>query len=374
MKKQFLTLIFIGIIMNTSAQISKSSMLKKVKSLHPTNRISAKMDVKGYEERVWEKDKWVYYYRHGYTIVSKTKYPGITHQYKASLQYKKTAHQYNYDLYTVGDGVYLGVPSPDKTQIIKLINSDLKNFLGDYHYNSIVGEISKIELVQEPEWEWKKLNMLMLKARAVFNEKISDLATQKSEHIFKIVLHSDTYKSPWNKFTAYEIENEKKILGQKEYSYEALKRIKTLAELDTEKQVTKKISGMPQIDLPIFTKDLDLYALTHNVIMTKDAEVVKAFLYKVMAKSCKEDGNDVILTYLTQQWFDKIIQNLDTYRTTHYIKPKVKHYQSGLMQFYDKENKRAIDIEGIQEYGTWKIHSIRYYPAKEDAINRMKNI
>ncbi len=349
-------------------------MLENLKILHPHDCISAKMDTKGYEEKVWEKDKWVYYYRHGYTLVSRTKHAGITHKYTASLQYKKVGSQYIYDLYTVGDGVYLGVPSPDKSQILELLNADLKNFLGDYHYQSIVGEVSAIELVQEPQWEWKKLNMLELKAKAIFNEKISALVTQKSEHIFKVTVYSDSYKAPWNRFISSENQREVKHLEKKNYSYEALKKLKTLSELDTEKQAAGKMSGMPQIDLPVFASDQELFSSTHTMIMTKDTATVKAYLYKIMAKSCKEEGSDVVLTYLTQQWFDKITQNLDVYRKTHFEKPNVKHYQPGLLRFFDKENRRVVDMEGVQEDGTWKIHAIRYYPAKQADVQRMEKM
>jgi len=375
MKKLVLiTMVTIGLSQVSFSQ-SDSSMLEKVKSLHPNNRVSAKLDSKGYTEKIWEKGAWVYYYRRGYTIISNTAYSGITHKYVGSLQYKSLDNsKFIYDLNMVGDGEYLGVPSPNKSQIIELLKSDMKNLLGDYHYQSIVGSVPEITLVQEPKWKWSKLTMLELRVKANFTEKISAYKTETSEHVFNVVVYSDDYKEKWNRFVARDLEGETKRLSTKEYSYEELNKLKTLSELDTEKQASAKMSRMPQIDLPVFTKDLDLYALTHSIIMTKDVSTVKAYLYKVMAKSCKEDGSDVVLTYLTQQWFDKITNNLEVYRKTHFSKPKVKHYQSGLMQFYDKENKRAIDMEGVQEDGTWKIFSIRYYPAREDAINRMEKL
>jgi hypothetical protein len=375
MKKLILiAMVTIGLSQSSFSQ-SDLSMLEKVKSLHPNNRISTKLDSKGYTEKKWEKGAWVYYYCRGYTVISKTEYSGITHKYTGSLQYKSLDNSnFIYDLNMVGDGEYLGVPSPDKSQIIKLLKSDIKNLLGDYHYQSIVGSIPEITLIQESKWRWPKLTMLELRVKSQFTEKISAYKTETSEHIFNVTLYSDNYKRKWNRFVARDLEGETKHLSTKEYNYEELNKLKTLSELDIEKQATEKISGMPQIDLPIFTKDLDLYALTHNVIMTKDISTIKAYLYKVMAKSCKEDGSDVVLTYLTQQWFDKITNNLAVYRKTHFIKPKVKHYQAGLIQFFDKENKRAIDMEGIQEDGTWKIYSIRYYPAREDAIGRMEKM
>jgi len=357
------------------AQVQEASMINKVKSLHSTNVISTKLDDKGYVEKKWEKGAWVYYYRHGYTIISKTKHSGITHKYTGSLQYKSHDNkQFAYDLNMVGDGEYLGVPNPDKKEIQELLESDMKEFLGDYFYQSIVGSIPEISLVQENTWRWPKLNMLEFKVKTVFTQKDGAYKTHTSEHIFEVVVYSDAYKAKWNRFNSRHLESETKHLSSKEYTYEELNKINTLVEIDTEKQATAKRSGMPQIDLPVFTKDVDLYALTHNVIMTKDMETIKAYLYKVMSKQCKEDGSEVVLTYLTQQWFDKITNNLDTYRKTHCITPKVKHYQQGSISFYDKQNKRALDMEGIFEDGDWKIFSIRYYPARGGEIDQMASM
>jgi hypothetical protein len=357
------------------SQVQEANMINKVKSLHPNNMISAKLDDKGYTEKKWEKGAWVYYFRRGYTIISRTEHPGITHKYTGSLQYKSLDNQqFTYDLNMVGNGEYLGVPAPDKKEIQKLLESDMKNFLGDYFYQSIVGSVPEISLVQPETWKWSKLNMLELKVKSVFTQKDGAYKTHTSEHLFDVVVHSDAFKAKWNRFNSRHLEAETKILSTKEYTYDELNKIKTLVEIDAKKQAYAKQSSMPNIELPVFTKDMDLYALTHTVIMTKDIETVKAYLYKVMSKQCKEEGSELVLTYLTQQWFDKITNNLDTYRKTHCIKPKVKHYQQGSISFYDKQNKRALDMEGVFEAGTWKIFSIRYYPARGDEIDQMATI
>jgi len=373
MKKQILTILFIAFAYTFFGQISDATLLAKVKSLHPKNRISAKLDTKGYTEKKWENNGWVYYYRRGFSIISKTKHAGIKHKYTGSLQYKKVGSKYNYDLYMVGDGTYIGVPSPNKSEILELLKPDIINFLGDYHYKNIVGTYPEISLVQEKNWKWTKLTMLELKAKATFTEKVSAYKTETSEHIFKVVVYSEKYKGKWTKFNSHELEGEKKLISSKEYSYEDLKKLKTLKTIDTEKVAKGKISNLPSANLPVFNTDKELYYFIHKIIMTKDAETVKSYLYKVMSKQCKEEGSDVTLTYLTQQWFDKITNNLDTYKKTHCMYPTIKHYQNGQIRFFDKENKKALDFEGIKEDGTWKIYSVRYYPARGDAISRMAN-
>ena len=372
MKKIVLTLLFISLMNSGFGQISNTSMLAKVKSLHPNNRISAKMDAQGYHDQAFEKEVWVTYYRHGYTVISKTQYTGITHKYTGSLLYKKNGNDYIYQTNMVGDGVYLGVPKPDKNEILKLLNTDLNKVLGDYIYSHAIGKISEIELVKEDQWKWKKLNMLELKAKVKVTTKISAYKTETSEPIFIITLYSDTYKSPWNKWHSLVVE--KKSLGTKEYTYDELNQIKTLAELDTEKQASEKMSGLKKLEIPIFNTDQELFALTQRTLMASDLETVKSYLYQVMSKQCKEQGSDVVLTYLTQQWFDKITTNLDTYRKTHYAKPKVDHYQSGSITFFDKENRRKTVFEAVQEDGTWKIFSIRYYPASASDVNKMEKM
>ncbi len=374
MKKIVLTLLIINVMNTSFGQISTATMLEKVKSLHPNNRISATMDSKSFQDKAFEKGVWVTYYRRGYTVISKTEYPGITHKYTGSLLYKKIGNDYIYQTNMVGDGVYLGVPKPDKNEILKLLNSDLKKLLGNYLYSQAVGDVSKIELVKEDQWKWKKLTMLELKAKVKVTTKISAYKTETAEHIFNITLYSDTYKSPWNKWISTHSEGEKKSLGIKEYTYEELNGIKTLAELDIEKQASEKVSGMRKLNIPVFNTDQELFGLTQRTLMASDLETVKAYLYQVMSKQCKEQGSDVVLNYQTQQWFDKITTNLETYRKTHYAKPKVAHYQTGSITFFDKENRRKTVFEAVQENGTWKIFSIRYYPASASDVSRMEKM
>ena len=374
MKRTIVTLLFISLMNTSFGQISNTSMLAKVKSLHPKNRISANMDTKGYHDQAFEKGVWVTYYRHGYTVISKTEYPGITHKYTGSLLYKKNGNDFIYQTNMVGDGVYLGVPKPDKNEILKLLNTDLKKLLGDYIYSQAIGDISEIELVKEDKWKWKKLTMLELKAKVKVTTKISAYKTETAEHVFNVTLYSDTYKSPWNKWISVHSEGETKSLGTKEYTYKELNKIKTLADLDTEKQASKKMSGLKKLNIPVFNTDQELFALIQRTLMASDLETVKSYLYQVMSKQCKEQGSDVVLTYLTQQWFDKITTNLDTYRKTHYSKPNIDHYQSGSLTFFDKENRRKTVFEAVQEEGTWKIFSIRYYPASASDVSRMEKM
>jgi ERCC4-related helicase len=138
--------------------------------------------------------------------------------------------------------------------------------------------------------------------------------------------------------------------------------------MNAEAQASKELAGLPAAHIPVFNTDKELYYFIHNIIMTKDVETVKSYLYKVMSNQCKEEGSDVNLTYLTQQWVNKITNNLTTYKKTHCMQPKVKHYQNGQIRFFDKQSKRALDFEGIQEGGTWKLFSVRYYPARGGEI------
>ena len=75
----------------------------------------------------------------------------------------------------------------------------------------------------------------------------------------------------------------------------------------------------------------------------------------------------------TKAWFDKLINNLDAYKTAHCQYPTVKHQQTGQIEFYDKENRRILRFSGSKSADSWTLNLVSFYPAKANELSRMKN-
>ncbi len=375
MKKHILTVLLISIVLFAYAQPSKTTMLAKVKSEHSKNLISAKLLGNGISERVYEDGKWVNYYRHSYTTTSKTQYQGVTQIYSGSLQYKKNGSAYVYDQLLVGDWNYKGIPNPDKNEVIKMLKSDLVNFVRLTNYNQIIGDISSISFPADPEWRWNKPTMVNFIVNATFSVPISYTEIEKAIHTFNVSLVADEFKGPWVRFVSTENSNLKKSISVSKHTSDEISAMKTLGEINAENQANAILSSLPKVEEPpVFESDKQLFYFVHDKLMTKSANEIKAYLYKLMTKErCYAENSTILLNNHTQKWFDYLFENLEAYKIAHCEYPTVKHYQSGQVEFYDKENRRILRYSGSKTTNSWTINLIEFYAAKANEFDRLKN-
>ena len=375
MKKHILTLLFISSVFFAYAQPSKTTMLAKVKSKHSKNLISAKLLGNGISERLYEDGKWVNYYRHSYTTTSKTQYQGVSQVYSGSLQYKKNGSAYVYDQLLVGDWYYKGIPNPDKNEVIKMMKADLVNFVRLTNYNQIVGDVTNISFPADPEWRWNKPTMVNFKMIATYSIPISYTELEKGIHTFNVSLVADEFKGPWVRFLSTEDSHSKKRISVSKHTSDEIRAMKTLGEINAENQANAIRSSLPEVsDIPIFESDKQLFYFLHDIIMTKSANEIKAYLYKLMNKDrCYAENSTILLNNHTQKWFDYLFENLEAYKIAHCEYPSIKHEQAGQIELYDKENRRILRYVGSKTDNSWTINEISFYGAKTSEYDRLKS-
>ncbi|OYT10657.1 MAG: hypothetical protein B6I18_07925 [Bacteroidetes bacterium 4572_112] len=108
-----------------------------------------------------------------------------------------------------------------------------------------------------------------------------------------------------------------------------------------------------------FYADVEYSKKSSNTELTKTRHTYEVYLYSEKYQSPFNN--------------DKITDNATIYQKTHCQYPKVKEEQYGMIAFYDKERGRGVGFVGVEEDNTWKLRTIRYYPAKEDDVKRMEN-
>ncbi len=325
-----------------------------------------------HQEKKYEYGAWVFYYTRTFNVTIPTEYPGITIAHDGGAVFTKSGGNYSFQTYSVGETKFLGVPKPDSKEIIAFLSEDKEKFLGNYHYNNIVGEVSEITIPNDVRYNWPNLQTVELIVNVTYAEKISNTELQTAKHTYEVVLYSDGYKKPWNKFVSFEQNNMQQIISTKEYSPYELDKMKTLAEIDEIKQAKKALGDLPKIeDVPIFESEKQLFYFIHNIAMTKDANTLKSYLYKTIASSNKE--SEYILKQYADTWVKSVVDNLEVYKKTYCKYPIIKEEQYGQVVFYDKERRRTLTYVGEKEGDTWKLNFIRYYPAKEEDVERLES-
>lgn len=374
MKKLFVITLSMFFSVYLYAQPSDATMLAKIKS-DTKNLISANLEGKGIAEKEYENNAWQYYYRKSYRTKAKTQHAGISYNYYGGIQYIKNGGSYVFDRFLIGDGYYEGVPNPDKAEIEKILKTDLKKFLNGYHYNKIVGDLSEISFPADPEWRWHTLKSVSFNMKVTYSEPISYTDVETAEHTYNVRLYSDEFKGPWKNFISSEKQNLRKQIELKKYTADEVRAMKTLQDVDAENIAKAEMGNLPTIgEIPAFESDKQLFYFVHDIIMTKSADEIKAYLYKVIANSAKEQGSDILLTNYAQGWVDKVIKNEQIYKKTHCPYPTIKAQQANMITWYDKENRRMLRYTGALEDNIWKLTLINYYPAKSDEVTRMESL
>ena len=356
------------------AQPSNGTLLAKIKKEH-SRVISAKLLGNGISERVYENNAWHYNYRRSYTVKTKTKYSGITYVYSGAIQYRKVGGRYVYSKLLVGDGHYEGVPNPNKDEILKLVKSDLEQFLQNHHYNKIYGKISNIKLADNPEWFWHKLNSVRCNMNVTYTEAISYTKLQTAEHTYEVRLYSDKYKAPWKSFFSSRLNKKTKVIEEKTYTSNEIRAMKTLADMDLENKAKADINDLPKVGkIPDFKSDKQLFYFLHEKIMKEDSKTVEAYLRKLMSKSCYYKNSDVVLTRSAAKWYNNLIEGHEAYKMVYCLYPAIKHQQNSVIEFYDKEKHKILRYVADFEDKKWKIREISFYPPSKAEQNRMKNM
>jgi transcription antitermination factor NusG len=315
------------------------------------------------------------YYRHTYRTHKPTDYTGITEVYSGSIQYINNGSAFVFDQYLIGDRWFLGVPDPDQGEILKMLKSDIENFVENAHYISIVGDISEITFPADPEYLWHELTSVSFLLNVTYAEKISYTQVRKAKHTYNVRMYSDAFKGPWKSSLSTREEEDSNEGEITTYTADELRAIPSLSQIDAENKAKLELSSLPNVgNVPVFDSGEKLFYFIHDIILTKSTQEVKAYLYKVLSVNCFIENSTVIVNDYNQQWINKILDNHEAYIACYCPYPAIKHQQSNMLQFYDKVNTKMLRMQGVEEGGTWKIITIDFYPSSKSEQDQMRNM
>lgn len=374
MKKIYLILLSCIFSLSVFSQVSDSQIIAEIKKQEPTTT-SVKLE-NAKTEKVYENGSWVNYYRRMYHSVESTKYSGVTYHYYGGIQYIISGGKYTYNKLTVGEGYYEGFADPDLKIIKNYAELDGLKFFGHY-YNEIIGDMPEINLVSGTKWKWHTPKSVSGLVTATFTVPTNYTTLEKATHTFELRLYSDSEiavdaSANWNKLMVSEKSEKLKVISTSTHTSDEIKSMPTLANQADNNRADAELSNLPKIDpIPVFATSNDLFLYIHNIILTKSENEIKAYLYKLLANSCRAGEAINLVNQSTQAWIDKVCNNNETYKKTHCINPTIKHSQNGMIEFLDKEKLRKVRMNASQENGTWKLYLIDYYPANKEEAERM---
>jgi hypothetical protein len=189
-----LLLIGVGFVSAVSAQPNDAQIKK---DLTAPKTVSLALGQPGKIE--WSKTYKKYVWTRSFTAKLKTEEPGIFVIVKGYASYDVMGGRYVYWRTFTTSNSYEGIPDPTAAEVQALISKfGAEQFMGNYHFNHVVGRVESIGLATEPKYLWHTPNSVSFNVVAVYTEKTNDIGgSQKVARTFEIRLYRDSVKAPW---------------------------------------------------------------------------------------------------------------------------------------------------------------------------------
>lgn len=147
----------------------------------------------------WSSTYKKYLWTRNFTAKVKTDEPDIFIIVTGYAAYDVVGNRYIFWKSFVTSNSYEGIADPTGADVQSLIRKfALQQFLGNYHFNHVIGKVEVIELAAEPQFEWHTPNSVSFNVQAVYLERTNDIGgREKVARTFRIRLYRDNLKAEW---------------------------------------------------------------------------------------------------------------------------------------------------------------------------------
>jgi hypothetical protein len=190
----FPVLLGIGFVNAVSAQPTDAQITK---DLTHAKTVSVALGKPGKIE--WSKTYKKYVWTRNFTAKLKTDDPDILVIVKGYASYDVMGGRYVFWRTFTTSNSYEGIPDPTAADVQALISKfGLEQFMGQYHFNHVIGKVESIGLAAEPKYVWHTPNSVTFNVVAVYTEKTNDIGgRERVARTFEIRLYRDGVKAPW---------------------------------------------------------------------------------------------------------------------------------------------------------------------------------
>ena len=184
----------VGFVSSVSAQPSEAQIKKDLTS---ARTVSITLGKPGAME--WSKTYKKYVWNRSFTAKLKTEDPDVFLIVKGYASYDVMSGRYVFWKTFTTSNSYEGIPDPTAAEVQALIKEfGLEKFMGNYHFNHVIGKVESIGLAPEPNYLWHNPNSVSFNVVAVYTEKTNDIGgRQRVGRTFEIRLYRDAVKALW---------------------------------------------------------------------------------------------------------------------------------------------------------------------------------
>ncbi len=189
-----LVLLGVGFLNAVSAQPADAKIKK---DLTGAKTVSVTLGKPGTVE--WSRTYKKYVWTRSFTAKLRTDEPGIFVIVKGYASYDVMGGRYVFWRTFTTSNSYEGIPDPTAADVQALISKfGLEQFMGQYHFNHVIGKVESIGLAAEPKYVWHTPNSVSFNVVVVYTERTNDIGgRERIARTLEIRLYRDGVKVPW---------------------------------------------------------------------------------------------------------------------------------------------------------------------------------
>jgi hypothetical protein len=186
--------VLLALAQAVSAQPSDAEITKQ---LTHAKTVSVTLGKPGKVE--WSSTYKKYVWTRNFNARLKTDDPGIFVIVKGYASYNVMGGRYVFWRTFITSNSYEGIPDPSVADVQALIRKfGVEQFIGNYYFNHVIGQIESIGLADEPKYEWHTPNSVSFNVIAVYTERTNDIGgKERLARTFRIRLYRDSPKVEW---------------------------------------------------------------------------------------------------------------------------------------------------------------------------------
>lgn len=296
-----------------------------------------------------------------------TEVAGIYRWERSDYRYDYRGGSWAFNRSYFGSGWYDGIPNPSEKEILALLESSQVGYQGAYFQKPV------FSLAADPKFNWHTFNSVEFNVEAIYYKKVSYTEFNKVKATFPVRLYKDTGGGRYDNSVKKAFKDaawlpiqmdvisvdygKEEVLESKKISNAESENLRNMQETYADEKNKARISSMGSLDVPAFQNDKEAIYWVHHFLYAGDASKAELLLYSLLTPFYFEGSS---LNERGKQLLENLKSGMPSYSKIYCEYPSIKHQQSGMIQFYDRENYSYARISVQQENGQYKIADLDF--------------
>lgn len=317
----------------------------------------------------YENNSYQTVYRRDVTITvpaDNPKYPGVKWLFYGGVRYNSTGSNFVYGRYNPGNEELIGMPDPDKVEILTFVKNNLNEIFRLAIRNEIIGTPSDFEITADNKFIWHNFNSFSFKAHTTYERFINDIGdAEKVSQVYELRMYREDENKSWDRLNASEVGDTKKVLSTRKYTQIERETMKSFELIQLTAAAEKKWANMKPITFPEMKDIYDVKDFIHAYFLTADKEEIESLLYQMLASGYFVKPDFKVLTSEGGALISKTLQATVTgeflYKNQFCTNPELKEAGNGFIDYWNKDKSAYTRLEIGKENNTWKITGVTIY-------------